>query len=311
MTYSSVPDDASSVRSHAGDDGEVTVLDDLADEGMARIQKEVSALDPVWFELVSGSVARAIADRAFPQLARAQRQLRQLIASAEHAVGVLQETESDLAEMTSSVLQLQALLYVADAGADLTYPRVVAASHGAGSVVARVLEVLNRKGEIAAKDLTTLLNVHAAQTSRACSELARHGLIERRQYGRQVRWLITTAGRDAAGSLEAGAVDRALDSSNDVLASRAHASTATDFDEAVRNGVAVLEVEGRRRDGEWRATYLRVARVKPAEGKRVLQSGHAPDVLLDADGAAAYVSASLEPELAAVAGGRELFEAIR
>ena len=264
-----------------------SALDDLFDEA----EEAVSAgepVDEVWVELAAEGVARAIADAADENLAMFQARLRRLLAMLRSASAA--GNSGARAPRTRPVaLQVEALLYVADAGADLSRPRATGRALEPGSQIAQILLFLESDGDVFTDALVERLGVHPTQVSRACRKLTDDGLILRRQFGRKVSWSLTPAGREAAAATRAASEPKAPPSR---IAELVEAVTPSQFDAAIRRAAPLIRIISnttRSSHEAWAATYLRARSARDAIGSKVLRVGNPPDVLVTKDGSGYYV----------------------
>lgn len=284
---SATPADAEASPTPAGPPS--TVADSLYLEAVEQFRSG-RAPDEIWVELASSALCRAIADAEADDLARMQNHYRRLLDLARRAAGTAKGP--DRQELGSLAQQMQVLLHVADAGADLTRPRALGLALEPQSHAAKILAILARDRDVFADDLAQELDVHATQISRACRKLTDQGLIIRRQLGRRACWSLTDAGTAAA---EAAARPAPAPATEQVTVP-VQASTAAEFDEAVREAAPAIEVlatSNAVNAARWTATYLRVRNSRQAVGKNLLRVVRPPDVLVADEGTTAYVLAGL------------------
>lgn len=191
------------------------ILDRHAAEARSALDDGLG-VDDVWIAGIADVLVSGI-QRADSSLLRDAQQTLRRLASLGHGRTVTEDnipgatlradaqppSPSTGSPLTLSLAGLETLLAVADAASASVRPRDVVHRLENGSLVAKILLSLQQFRPTANEEVLRSTGGGPTQVSRAFKQLLTQGLVEKRRYGREAHWILTTAGAAAAETLTA------------------------------------------------------------------------------------------------------------
>lgn len=173
-------------------------LSDLADQASASIDRDQTVPDEVVREFAD-LLATAMSHDDWEVLCKAQQTARVL---AFHARSVLRSRtlpEPVQQRLRAAMLELNALVHVADAGVNLTYPHHFGRTLDPESWTATALRMLADTAELPTGVLASVqTHLSELQVTHALYAMQLSGLLAVRPEGEDTMWSLTDAGRVAA-----------------------------------------------------------------------------------------------------------------
>jgi len=191
--------------------GTSRILERLYNQGRDRLEAG-EGLSESWSGAFAALLVRIAADNDAELISDTQDRTRRLAAFASRALSAAEATrraspadanspESSHLALIQSLARVETLLAVADASAGVVEPRAWALKLEPSTLKARILHSLTTELPTDNENVLTAVGTTRSELSRALRELAEHGLVLRRTFGRKAAWTLTGSGAEALAML--------------------------------------------------------------------------------------------------------------